>query len=81
MANIYGCCLYMDFYGILFLKEVFLEKETDIFALHRHTVRDFWLEKPNPIMRTLSFYEEILRVFSNVQTFSVIVDTVMLCPM
>ena len=25
---IYGCGLYMDVYGILFLKEVFLERET-----------------------------------------------------
>ena len=34
---IYGCCLYMDFYSILVLKEVFLERETEGFALHRRT--------------------------------------------
>ena len=41
--------------------------------------RDFWFVKTDPNMITLSFYKEILKVFSNIQTFSVVVDTVMLC--
>ena len=31
-----GCGLYMDFYGRFVLKEVFLERETNVFALDRH---------------------------------------------
>ena len=31
--------------------------------------------KPDPNMITLSFYKEILKVFSNIQTFSAAVDT------
>ena len=30
------CGLYMNLYGILVLKEVFLERETNVFALQRH---------------------------------------------
>ena len=41
--------------------------------------RDFCFVKSYPILRTLSFYKEILKVFSNMQTFPVVVDTVMLC--
>ena len=32
-------------------------------------------------MITLSFYEDILKVLSGIQTFSVVVDTIMLCSM
>ena len=35
MGLINGCGLYMDFYGRLVLKEVFLETETNVFALQR----------------------------------------------
>ena len=37
----------MDFYGIVVLKEVFLEKNKD--------VRDFWFVKPDANMITLTF--------------------------
>ena len=33
---IYGCGLFMDFYRIVVLKEVFLKRETEVFALQRH---------------------------------------------
>ena len=32
----WGCGLYIDFYGILVLKEVFVERETKVFALQRY---------------------------------------------
>ena len=35
MGLINGCGLYMDFYGRLVLKDVFLERETNVFALDR----------------------------------------------
>ena len=45
------------------------------------TVHEFCFVKPYPILRTLRFYKELLKVFSNVQTFSVVVDTVILYSM
>ena len=33
---IYGCGLFMDFYGRVVLTEVFLERETEVLALERH---------------------------------------------
>ena len=33
---IYGCSLFVDFYGIVVLKEIFLKRETEVFALKRH---------------------------------------------
>ena len=75
---------------ILVLKKVFLETETKFFVLQRYNLcqvlltknlGDFWLLKPDPNMITLSFYKEILRVFFNIQTFSAVVDGVMLCSM
>jgi len=56
----------MNLYGMLVLKEVFLKTETIFFVLQR----DFWFVKPDPNMITSSFYKEILKVFSNIQTFS-----------
>ena len=44
-------------------------------------VRDFWFVKPDPNMITLCLYKEILKVLSDIQTFSVVVDTIMLCSM
>ena len=59
----------MNLYGMLVLKEVFLETETMFFLFYKD-LRDFWFVKPDPNMITLSFYKEILKVFSNIQTFS-----------
>ena len=50
------------------------------FLLYEDT-RSFWFVKPDPNMITLSLFKEILNVFSNIQTFSVVVETVMLCSM
>ena len=55
-------------------------KEKQTFLLYKD-MRDFWCVKLDPNMITLSFYKEILKVFSNIKTFSVVVDTVMLCSM
>ena len=38
-------------------------------------VQEFCFVKTDPNMRTLSFYEEILRDVRNIQTFSITVDT------
>lgn len=70
----------MNLYGILVLKDVFLETEIIFFSFYKD-IRDFWFVKPDPNMITLSFYKEISNVLSNMQTFAVVVDTVMLCPM
>ena len=51
------------------------------FFLFYKDISDFWFVKPDPNMITLSFYKEISNVLSNMQTFAVVVDTVMLCPM
>ena len=59
----------MNLYGMLVLKEVFLETETMFFLFYKD-IRDFWFVKTDPNMITLSFYKEILKVFSNIQTFS-----------
>ena len=68
---IYRSGLYIDFYGISVLsKSFFFTRTQEVFGL-----------KPDPNMITLSLYKEILNVFSNMQTFSVVVDTVMLCLM
>ena len=50
-------------------------------TVHEMQARDFCFVKSYPILRTLSFYKDILKVFSNMQTFPVVVDTVMLCLM
>ena len=44
-------------------------------------IKDFWFVKPDPNMIILSLYKEILKVLSHIQTFSVVVDTIMLCSM
>ena len=68
MRLIYRSGLYIDFYGILVLKEVFLERES------------FWYVKLDQNMITLSFYQEILNVFSK-HFPAVVVDTVKFCLM
>ena len=52
--------------------------EKQKFLLYKDT-RSFWFVKPDTNMITLSLYKEILNVFSKIQTFSVVADTVMLC--
>ena len=61
---IYGCGLYISWRE----KHNFLLKDMR-----------FLIVKPDPNMITLSFYEKILKVLSNIQTFSVVVNSVMLC--
>ena len=58
----------------------FSRKDKQKFLLYKDT-RSFWFVKPDPNMITLSLCKEILNVFSNMQTFSVVVHTGMLCLM
>ena len=39
--------------------------KTNKFLLYKD-IRDFWFVKPDPDMRTFSFYKEILKVFCNI---------------
>ena len=64
---IYGCGLFMDFYGRVVLTEVFLERETEAFALQRH--KRFLDCKTRSKHDNIEF---LLRDF-------VVFDTVMLC--
>ena len=54
-------------FTVYYSSRPFSWKEKQKFLLYKD-IRDFWFVKPDPNMRTMSFYKAILKVFGNIRT-------------